>query len=242
MRHVIILGSSFSSGKRIALDYCEDRLKTEETLKEIDKIKSIQNEQISIAMHVVSTKSCSWAEVVKMDPFFKDVKLVKSKEEFFKKLQDDKTITSLDIADYILTKFNCTHTRLQKLLYYCYADYLCKFNEKLFNDKIYAFKYGPVISLVYEKYKHTRYDVNPIEVQSKYEMPIRSRILVGDKGLQKINSIEETLSKYKYYNTRTLIALTHRKNTPWEVSHKGEREYEKILDEKILLFHKNEEC
>lgn len=35
----------------------------------------------------------------------------------------------------------------------CYADYLCATHKRLFEDKIYAFKYGPVVESVYEAYK-----------------------------------------------------------------------------------------
>lgn len=57
---------------------------------------------------------------------------------------------------YILARHTCTHLELEKLGYMCYADYLCRTGKKLFKDTVYAFKYGPVVESVYEKYKGTK--------------------------------------------------------------------------------------
>lgn len=67
-------------------------------------------------------------------------------------------------------------------MYLCYADYLCDTKENLFDDKIYAFKYGPVIESVYETFKKSGYDDLKAEDdsilydESKKDMAFRSRI------------------------------------------------------------------
>ena len=144
VRHIIVLGSSFKKGKRIALDYIEN----EDNLNRILRLLKVLNERVedsNIAFHSFSSESMKWEDLAKQDKFFEGVSLVKNERDFIRLIQDDKKLSSLDVADYILTKFKCTHTRLEKLTYFCYADYLCRYNQKLFDDKIYAFKYGPVV-------------------------------------------------------------------------------------------------
>lgn len=73
----------------------------------------------------------------------------------------------------------------------CFAEYLCKYDKKLYKDTIYAYKYGPVVDSVYEKYKGVGHqeieleneeDIDATEIK---EMPSRSRILFAKDGIEK---------------------------------------------------------
>ena len=251
MKHIIILGSSYLTGKRIALDYCDNDLhELEKIITELNKLNKTSKKQFSIATHTIDAKSEKWSDVVKTDSFFDKVELVNNKFEFIRLLSDDKEISSLDIANYILTQYECTHTRLEKLTYFCYADYLCKYNKKLFNDTIYAFKYGPVVKSIYDKYKRSNYELysnsetimneKDMKINKQYEMPVRSRIIASNDGIEKINSIDETLKKYKNYDTQGLIELTHKEGTPWTINDKGKKSYKEISDDDILKYHIHE--
>ncbi|MDD6056611.1 MAG: DUF4065 domain-containing protein [Helicobacteraceae bacterium] len=46
-----------------------------------------------------------------------------------------------------------SNLKMQKLLYYAQGEFLAIFNKPLFSDKIEAWKYGPVVKSVYEKFK-----------------------------------------------------------------------------------------
>ena len=52
-------------------------------------------------------------------------------------------------------------------------------------------------------------------------MPSRSRIIFAEYGVEKINSIDETIEKYGKFSAGELVDLTHREDTPWAVSDKG---------------------
>lgn len=54
-----------------------------------------------------------------------------------------------------------SNLKLQKLLYYAQGSYLALKNELLFNEKIKAWKHGPVVLEVYNKYK--KYKSNGID-------------------------------------------------------------------------------
>ena len=122
-------------------------------------------------------------------------------------------------------------------MYLCYADYLCKSGKKLFDDKVFAFELGPVVESVYEKYKGTREIEDEKEVDDRYALlPVKSRILFAEDGVEKIASIEKTIEKYKDYSASDLVKLTHRVGSPWDSTDKTVRRSE-ITDEMIKANH-----
>lgn len=245
MTHYILLSSSYSKGKRIALDFIvEEEIDFEKKMNHIlQEIKEKCGEDVSFSSHYIQTNSKEWKSVVEKDFFFKDVVVIKSVNNFISLIKKDRKLDGLDVAKYLLTKIRCTHLKLEKLTYYCYADYLCKYHKKLFYDDIFAFQYGPVISSVYDKLKKKGYeeiDEKDIETEGIYEMPARSRILFAEDGLDKIRSIDETLLKYSKKSANELVTMTHRENTPWSLSGKGRIIKNRITDDKIIQYHKNE--
>lgn len=248
VKHFIVVASAYSIGKRIALDYSSAGvLRMDEIQKDLDYILKSCGKDVPISTHYVQTNNFDWGSVVTYDDFFSKAELVKSKEEFIEILKKDRELNGLDIAKYILSKVPCTHLKLEKLLYMCYADYLCEYNDKLFLDKIYAYKLGPVIESVYLKYKKSGSGYLSVEDdvltydEKEKTMPIRSRILSSRDGLKKIISIDKTLDKYASYSASELVKLTHRKLSPWEKSGSGNLTYEIISDDLILKYHRYEE-
>ena len=248
--HYIITSSSYSKGTRIAHDYA---IETEKTTQEVtdylkDRVKKIYNEcgiDVSVSTHLIHTGDKSWESVSNYDGFFKGVEEIKDLDEFISTINKDRELKGTDIAKYILTKKECTHLKLQKLVYFCYAEYLTT-HDKLFEDTIYAFRYGPVVESVYEKYKFfgsekiaNEDNEQNICIKSSLELPARSRITFAKNGLSKWYVVDEVLKKYGDLTAGELVNLTHKKNTPWYVSPKEEN-YSEISDENILKYHKNE--
>ncbi len=241
--HYIIMSSSYSKGKRIALDYIVDDESEYTQLKKI--ISRITNEcgkDVSVSTHFVQTNSKSWISVVEKDYFFKEVEVIENIEEFIKLIKKDRVLNGLDVAKYILCKVKCTHLKLEKLVYLCFADYLCQYDKELFNDYIYAYKYGPVVRSVYDRYKRNgnkeiEQDDENIDTTGLCEMPSRSRIIFAEDGIRKIKSIDETIQKYGKYSAEELVNLTHRKLTPWDISGRGQYVDKKIENEVIKEYH-----
>lgn len=130
--HFIFLSSSYSKGTRIALDYIvsdeDSKSLLEDTLKTItEKCGS----DVSISTHIVHAETKEWESVCKADLYFEDVRVMKDKEEFIRLINKDRDLLGIDIAKYILSKITCTHLKIEKLVYMCYADYLCSTNEKI---------------------------------------------------------------------------------------------------------------
>lgn len=120
-----------------------------------------------------------------------------------------KTVTALQLAHYVLqytTKKNIriTHLQLQKVLYYIQGYHLQRFGVPLFDDKIEAWQYGPVVSSVYRKYF----------VQGS--LPLRSE---GDVALdvtqeQKV-LIDAVIEKKARLRAAQLVSATHAED-PWK--------------------------
>ena len=250
IKHYIIIASAYSIGKRIALDYySEDILSMEIIQKDIDYIMDKCGKDVPISSHFVQVEEKGWDAVRKKDKFFDGVKLVATKEEFVKLILADQKLLGIDIAKYILTKKTCTHLKLEKLVYMCYADYLCKEDAKLFDDTIYAYRLGPVIKTVYEKYKKKRTllskepaveDDKIMYDRQEEKMQIKSRILASKDGLKKIISIDQTLDKFGDYTATQLVDITHKKTSPWYKVGCGEIKDQIISDEMIKKYHKYE--
>lgn len=245
--HYIITSSSYTKGKRIALDYVINGKNDFSKFNGIlEKIIEKCGKDVSISTHFIQTDSTTWKSVKEKDYFFEDVELIESIDEFIELIQNDRLLVGLDVAKYILCKIRCTHLKLEKIVYFCYAEYLCKYNKELFKDSIFAYKYGPVIDSVYKKYrrygyKEIEYDSEDIDSTDLYEMPSRSRILFAEDGINKIKVIDETIIKYGKLSAEDLVSLTHRELTPWSLSGKGEYKNEIIENNIIKLFHCNEE-
>lgn len=244
VKHCIILSSSYSSGCRIALHFIGDDPSYE---KAIEAVKgAYDGKRVSFGVHILQTEDPSWDSVVKSDPYFDDVKVIGSIDEFVELIRKDRYLKGSEIARYILSKTPCTHTHLQKLTYMCYADYLCETGERLFEDRILAFKFGPVIDTVYQRYKANSHESpgeiiidNVKEMQGEETLPIMSRLFFAEDGIKKVASIDRTLKKYGSIPTDELVELTHLKDTPWYATDKS-GPYAEISDADIMRLHANE--
>lgn len=246
-KHYIILTSSYLTGQRIAFDHIfieqDDIRKIKELLS---KIEVECGDDVSLSIHSIETDDKTWESVVRKDAFFDGVRLIENEQEFIKLIREDRILTGLDVAKFILSYLkDCTHLKLEKLVYLCYAEYLCKTQGKkrLFEDKIYAYKYGPVVKSVYDKYKKYGRDSIPekedLIPKYKYAMSSRSRILSAQDGLEKIRVIIDTVDKYKDCSAGYLVDITHRKDSPW--CHCDEtRSNELISDDCIIKYHYSE--
>ena len=235
--HFIIMSSSYIKGTRIAIDYVfRDSIDVDKMKATIEEIKMQCGEGVSFSTHLVSTERKSWKSVVVYDPFFKDAYKAGSLQEFVSLIKDDMVLRGIDVARYIISKKVCTHLELEKLVYLCYAEYLCKYGERLYEDKIYAFQYGPVVKSVYDVFNHKKGRLR----KGVKEQISRSRFMVLQDGMNRLLFIDDTLKKYKNCKARDLVSITHADKSPWSMKD-YKKEFQEIDDETIKLYHHNEE-
>ena len=246
-KHHIILSSSYSTRTRIGLDIIDDDCGFEDAVSAVRM--AYDGKTVPFSIHMMSSDSESWESIVRKDPYFDDVRLIPTVEEFVELIRAERYLKGMDVARYILSKRKCSHTKLEKLVYLCYADYLCEFKSPLFTDRIYAFKYGPVVETVYRRYRERPYEIEPHEIEPQKDtksrwtksepMAIRSRLLFSEDGIQKTYSIDRTIERYMWMSAEELVELTHRDGAPWtHVERTGW--HDQITDEIIMRYHRYE--
>lgn len=129
------------------------------------------------------------------------------------------------VADYILSKVNCTHKKLQKLLYFSYQWYLYVNNDtvdclenKLFAEPFEAWVHGPVIRDIY--YRFARYrgaDIVNMHVNRKLDKEVS-------------NCIDNVLEVYGDYSANELELLSHMESS-WKNKRIGLDKYEICSEE-----------
>lgn len=244
-RHFIIMSSAYTEGTRVALDFpVTDSSDIDKIQGAIREIEAACGKDVPLSTHSIVSASDKWRSIVDYDHYFDGVVCVDSVEEFIAKVNKSRTLTGLDVAKYILSIVRCTHLSLEKLAYFAYADYLCATRGRLYEDKIYAFTYGPVVESIYGAYKNSGYQyVGPQEDSAVTtdvgEMPAKSRILFARSGLDKLISINRTVEKYGTLSARELVELTHREDSPWSQVD-STKKFQVISDELILERHRAE--
>ena len=259
VRHFIIISNDYLRRLRIALDIVEEDDDYTNRIGEIisDIMKKCDGEA-PFSTHSILAFDGEWESVEKSDPYFKNVVVVKDYKEFMDRIMENRKLKGIEVGNYILNKLVCTHLKLEKLCYLCYADYLCGtkkkygIEKKLFEDDIYAFKLGPVVKTVFDKYRYFGYenigqnepeenDIKNIkEERDQFKSPSECRILASENGWEKVHSINETLEKYGKLPVHDLVDIVHRANTPWDLVYKEGENFTKISDEEILEYHCNE--
>ncbi len=224
--HYIFISSSYSNRTRIAYDICKLDGVTSEVIANVSKtVQEKCGQDVALGFQCIQVQSEKWEDVVKYDPFFDNMLVIPTLEEFINLINADRDLGAIDVAYYILTRLKCSHIRLQKLLYFCYADYLCNTGKKLFEDKIYAYKYGPIVKSVHDDFIEQYHVKNDEDIKLPFDKARRaanrSFLLFVKDGTEKTYSVEKTLERYKHYNAKSLMAITHRKGSPWDKTELG---------------------
>lgn len=134
---------------------------------------------------------------------------------------------AVDIANYVINYIkehneHVSNLKLQKLLYYIQAAFLCERNERCFGDAILCWRHGPVIQSVYNKY--SQYGSGEIPRQEK-----EHRLVFKDGRLQVVNRtideekisepdkalIRSVLDGLMEYSAWYLVDRTHEEE-PWK--------------------------
>lgn len=148
----------------------------------------------------------------------------------------------IDIAKYIINSFDdkefrISNIELQKVLYYLQAAFLVEFNKPCFEEKIIAWKYGPVVEEAYRKFsvfgsqdipkqeKSENFEFNfekmKIEKNEKKYIPNQKEKEVIDNVIEAYGNVEDP-----FY----LVKKTHDED-PWKNTDiNKEIEIKKILD------------
>lgn len=241
--HFILLHSDYTEGKRIALHQVSTNISELKNFNKLMNDLKSTYPDISFGFHHLKTDEKTWESVVAYDKFFDDVFPVSNIDSFIRFLADDGELTSLDIANLISSKIECTHLKLQKLLYFFYVNYIKQYGKAPFQEKFVAWKYGPVIKEVYDTYK--KYSDNNIDdfaednnvainQDATFKLSVYSRFKQVSNLNKYLTVIDETLHMYKDRSPWELVDLTHQPGEPWAIVTKGGKHLNKIISEDLI--------
>jgi len=117
----------------------------------------------------------------------------------------------LDVADFIVLsagkESDMTQLKLQKMLYFAQGTHLARTGKPLFDDPILAWKLGPVVRSVYQKFN----------ICGNY--PIAADVIdpyVGEVFTkEEADTIVDVILEYGKYSASYLVDITHAPNSPW---------------------------
>lgn len=153
------------------------------------------------------------------------------------------TQSALNIANYFIYKSwetgdELTPMKLIKMVYIAHGWHLVAYNEPLINEAVEAWKYGPVISNLYQKVKRYRSSriTSYIEASDEGEK-YTPRIKEHDEVLKLF--LDKVWDAYSKYNGLQLSTLTHRRGTAWyQVWHEsGKGQDSVIIPETVIKDH-----
>jgi len=116
---------------------------------------------------------------------------------------------ALDISSFFIKK-GVSPLKLQKLLYYSQLWFFVKNNKRLFNDRIQAWIYGPMVYDVWANFKFMK----------------RSSIIPSNRAVNldvddiTVNHLNDIWRSYGHLTGSDLVDLTHN-DLPWKNSRKG---------------------
>ena len=120
-----------------------------------------------------------------------------------------------------------TPMQLIKLAYIAHGWTLGITGESLFKDRVEAWKYGPVIPVLYHKYKSFGNSLISVNLKNMCDS-------FDEKSLA---ITEQVVSGYGKFDGIYLSALTHQQNSPWDITMRKFGENARISDELIKEYY-----
>lgn len=145
---------------------------------------------------------------------------------------EDKMHSSIAVANKLIQlakeeNKTLTPMKLIKLVFLCHGWMLGLYGRHLIKDSIEAWRYGPVIPNLYSKIKHFRSD--PVTLIDEY-----SEIFTPEEE----DLIKQVYHVYGNFDGIQLSALTHEKNSPWDLSWNTRKHI--ISNDLIENYYKNQ--
>lgn len=159
-------------------------------------------------------------------------------------------ISPIAVANFFIEKSinesdgTCTPLKILKLTYISHGWYMALFDKPLLDEKIQAWKYGPVIPTLY--YSLKGFENNVISTPVTYAVGSRSDFkviqpkIIDNPTIEFLDSIWEN---YKKYNGIELSILTHQKNSPWDITWNkmgAKNQKHVIIDNDLIKTHYKE--
>ena len=203
-KHTIFLTNDFVVHKSfVALHVVHTGSENGELPKYVlDKLNTLLADQGDFSVQCLTTSSETWESIVQYDRYFESMYCIdyKGKEEindFVSIIKANKVLAAQDIAKFVLCKVECTYSKLQKLVYLCYADYLAKTGKAVISEVPVLSSNGYVFKSLKREYEKYRNCPIPADTSKKRQNIVLSRYFAADSTLKVYLSFENTINKYR---------------------------------------------
>jgi uncharacterized phage-associated protein len=139
-----------------------------------------------------------------------------------------------------------TPMKLQKLAYYCHAEFLLATGEPLIAQDFEAWDYGPVIPGLFHEFKS--FGGEPITSRASGFDPITAQRRVASPALLGAfeRPVRDAFEFYAKYSASALSRMSHIQDGPWSEAlmqfQKGRNAGRKISNGLILAHHRSDSC
>ena len=167
----------------------------------LDKLNTLLADQGNFSVQCLATSSETWESVVQYDRYFEsmyciDYKGDESINEFVRIIQANKVLTAQDIAKFVLSKVECTYSKLQKLVCLCYADYLEKTGKAIIAESPVSSPDGLWFESLRREYGKYQDCLIPTDTSQRRQNVILSRYYAADNKLEVYSFFVDTINKY----------------------------------------------
>lgn len=143
--------------------------------------------------------------------------------------------SSLAVADYLLhkaEKANASLTPMQiiKLVYLCHGWMLGLHGQRLIEEDVEAWRYGPVIRNLYHAVKQFR--ANPVEPPLAGDPEVINKFNAEEK-----NIMDQVFDIYGKYTGLQLSQLTHTDGSPWHKTRQTSRTGLEVIPNDLIKEH-----
>lgn len=116
----------------------------------------------------------------------------------------------IELSNYIIqycikNNFPISNLKLQKILYFIQAEFLVTKNEPCFDEDIEAWDFGPVVPIIYHKYKIFG------SANFPYNINCKNNIIITNEDIELINNIIDATA---IYSSPQLVSITQQQS-PW---------------------------
>ncbi|MET1754916.1 type II toxin-antitoxin system antitoxin SocA domain-containing protein [Novosphingobium sp. RD2P27] len=138
-------------------------------------------------------------------------------------------------------KIQVTPMKLQKMLYFCHADYLCTFKRPLIRQQFEAWDFGPVEPSVFAEFRES--SKSPIVGRAMQFSPTLGRRILAtiDLNPDDLEILRPFFDFYKHSSATKLSDMSHDRTGPWFAARRlfdeGRNADRRISDQLISSFH-----
>lgn len=148
-------------------------------------------------------------------------------------ITNQKAVSAKDVARYFILKSQdfrdvsgITNLHLQKLLFYAQAEFYQQESKPLFKEAIEAWRYGPVVKVVYDWLKHCGgYPIIDFDIDNSDRQEL-------DKDIESF--LNKIWHKYYKYSTWILSEKIHQGDSVWSKIYKDGEGVRQVIPNNCL--------